>query len=172
MRNLQLCKGLAISNAPRANASRYVTGFTPMARVNGVALIRTPAPNACLTSGFGMRNGRAHKGIDLQSKPSGPVVAAGRGTIVEARYRDDFGRYVLIDHGNNVYTRYAHLASYGAGVQEGRTVSRGQKLGQMGNTAAYRIPVHLHYEVLTGNYGTPKKSFGLVAVDILRAPSY
>ena len=164
--SLALCPRLTVSNAPAADANGNVRGYKPTVRVNGVALLVNPAPSSCLSSAFGRRNGRLHKGLDFQSDPAGPVVAAGPGTVVESGYRDDYGQYVVVDHGSNVYTRYAHLASRAGAARVGGIVRMGTRLGVMGNTASYRIPIHLHYEVLVGNYATPAASFGLEPVDL------
>ncbi len=164
---LLLCPRMTVSNAPRADSEGRITGYAPYALVDGVRLLLNPAPESCLSSNFGDRRGKLHKGIDLQSRPAGPVVAAGAGTVVEAGYRDDYGQYVLIKHSDTVLTRYAHLQNRTAAAQEGKSVQTGTELGTMGNTASYSIPIHLHYEVLTGDYDTPKGAFGLTPINIL-----
>lgn len=164
---LFLCPRMSVSNAPPVDAERRVRGYKPFARVNGVSLLVNPAPGACLSSSYGSRDGRLHKGLDYQSDPPGPVLAAGAGKVLESGYRDDYGRYVLIDHGSGVYTRYAHFSDIRSAAIVGAKVGLGTELGTMGNTASYRIPIHLHYEVLIGDYDTPKKSFGLKPVNIL-----
>ena len=98
-------------------------------------------------------------------------MAAGDGTIVEIKYREDYGNMIVIDHGGGVYTRYAHLASFGKGLSAGVSVRAGEQIGLMGNTAGYQIPMHLHYELLLGDYNTPKASFGLEPVDPLTFPA-
>ena len=65
--------------------------------------------------------------------------------------------------GQGVFTRYAHLSSFAPDALVGARVVAGQQIGLMGNTAAYTIPIHLHYEVLLGDYDTPAQSFGLEA---------
>ena len=164
---LLLCPRMSVSNAPRADSEGRVTGYAPYARVDGVRLLINPAPQSCLSSNFGDRRGKLHKGIDLQSRPAGPVVAAGSGTVIESAYRDDYGNYVLIKHSETVFTRYAHLQNRTSAAQEGKSAQSGTVLGTMGNTASYSIPIHLHYEVLTGDYDTPKGAFGLTPVSIL-----
>jgi murein DD-endopeptidase MepM/ murein hydrolase activator NlpD len=77
------------------------------------------------------------------------------------KYRDDYGNMILIDHGHGVYTRYAHLSSFHNGLAVGAHVHAGDEIGLMGNTAGYAVPLHLHYEVLLGDYTNPKGSFGL-----------
>lgn len=158
--SLALCPGMTITNAP-PSANGQVSNFAPVVNVQGVALAVNPTRGACLSSGFGGRDGRQHKGVDYHSAVGGPIMAAGDGVIVEMKYRDDYGNMLLIDHGHGVYTRYAHLSSFQGGLEVGSHVSAGQVIGLMGNTASYAIPIHLHYEVLVGDYNTPAQSFGL-----------
>lgn len=158
---LALCPRMTVSNAPRADAQGRVASYTPVVNVNGARIAVNPTAGACLSSGMGQRNGRAHKGVDFHSDTGGPIMAGGDGAIVEMKYRDDYGNMVLIDHGNGVYTRYAHLSTFRSGLAVGQRVTAGQVIGLMGNTAGYAIPIHLHYELLLGDYNTPAQSFGL-----------
>lgn len=166
--DLYLCRGVNITNAPSTNDDRQILTYQPMVQINGqVWLAVSPVNGACLTSGFGRRGTRMHRGLDLQSRPAGMVHAAGDGVILEAGYRSDFGNYVLIDHGEGIFTRYAHLAGLQRNIRQGRTIRYGTQLGLMGNSADYDLPVHLHYELLLGDYNTPERSFGLQAANIL-----
>jgi murein DD-endopeptidase MepM/ murein hydrolase activator NlpD len=158
---LQLCPGMTVSNAPGVDAQRRINAFKNVVSIDGVMVATNPAHGACLSSGFGARNGRMHDGLDFHSADGGPIAAAANGVVIEKKYRDDYGNMLLIDHGKGVYTRYAHLSSFAPGVEIGSKVSAGQQIGLMGNTAGYRIPIHLHYEILLGDYNTPKASFGL-----------
>jgi murein DD-endopeptidase MepM/ murein hydrolase activator NlpD len=158
---LLLCPKMTVSNAPPVDAQGRVSNFMKIAEVRGVPLAVNPTQGACLSSAFGPRNGRTHEGVDFHSADGGPIMAAADGTVIEKKYRDDYGNMLLIGHGKGVYTRYAHLSSFTAGVDVGTKVSAGQIIGLMGNTAGYRIPIHLHYEVLRGDYNNPKASFGL-----------
>lgn len=159
--SLHLCPGMSISNAPPANESNEVQNYANVVNVNGVALATNPTIGACLSSGVGNRNGRMHKGVDYYSRTGGAVLAAASGTVIEKLYRDDYGNMLLIDHGSGVYTRYAHLSSFGQQIEVGERVEAGQQVGLMGNTASYPIPVHLHYEILLGSYANRAGSFGL-----------
>lgn len=159
-----LCK-MRISNPPRGGDPEESIGKSDeTGNINGVSLMLKPATKSCLSSGYGYRNGKLHKGVDYFSDMGGDVLAAGDGVIAEAVTRSDYGNMVVIDHGNGVYTRYAHLARFGSGVREGATVSSGQTLGPIGMTGASSI-VHLHYEVLTGDISSNAGSFGLESVD-------
>lgn len=158
---LLLCPGMTITNAPAANAQRRITAYAPIINVNGVHLAEDPTHNTCFSSGFGMRGSSMHKGIDFYNAAGGPISAAGDGTIIELKYRDDYGNMILIDHGHGVYTRYCHMSAFQRGLAVGSHVKAGDQLGLMGNTASYPLPIHLHYELLLGDYNNPRQSFGL-----------
>ena len=154
----------SISNPPRGGKGGDTIGAADeTVRYKGVDLLLMPATNACLSSGYGTRNGRLHKGVDYFSDTGGVVIAAADGIIREKASRNDYGNMIVIDHGNDVYTRYAHLAGFASGVREGANVRKGQELGPIGSTGASTI-VHLHYEVLTGDYAAAG-SFGLEIKD-------
>ncbi len=162
---LSICPGMSVSNAPATNAQRAVVNYAPVVNVGGVALAANPTRGACLSSGYGPRRSRTHHGVDYHAAVGGPILAAGDGTVLELKYRDDYGNMVLIDHGAGVYTRYAHLSSFQQGLAVGSRVRAGEQIGLMGNTAGYPLPIHLHYEVLQGDYNTPRQSFGLAAAN-------
>lgn len=166
---LAVCPGMTVSNGPRADAQRSVVGYKPVVTVRGVAIAANPTKGACLSSGFGPRSGRTHRGVDYHARDGGPILAAGDGTVLEMKYRDDYGNMLLIDHGGGVYTRYAHLSTFQRGLAVGSQVKAGDSIGLMGNTAGYAVPIHLHYEVLTGDYANPKASFGLTPENALTA---
>ena len=132
-----------------------------------LALAVAPVEEACFSSGFGPRGSSIHKGIDLHNSDPVQVYVAATGTVKEKQYRDDYGNMLVLDHGNGVYTRYAHLESFADGLAFAETVSAGQPIGVMGNTASYSIPRHLHYELLTGEWGALSGSFGLKAINIM-----
>jgi murein DD-endopeptidase MepM/ murein hydrolase activator NlpD len=148
---LSLCARMKIENAPSADASLQVAKYKPVVDVKGVKIATFPARGACMSSGFGKRGDRLHKGLDYHSETGASILAAGDGQVVEMKYRDDYGNMIVIDHGGGVYTRYAHLASFGRGLSPGVSVIAGEQIGLMGNTASYRIPMHLHYELLLGD---------------------
>jgi murein DD-endopeptidase MepM/ murein hydrolase activator NlpD len=166
---LELCPRMSISNAP-PNTNGTVSDYRQIVRVKDARIATFPTPGACLSSGYGPRNDRLHKGLDFHADVGVPVLAGGDGEILEISYREDYGNMILIDHGGGVYTRYAHLASFGRGLSPGVTVRAGDALGLMGNSGSYQIPIHLHYELLIGDYRTPKGSFGLQPVDPMSFP--
>lgn len=119
-----------------------------------------PVANGILSTGFnpnGLSNisdGRVHKGIDLSTRSKIlPIVATAAGTVVESSFHDEFGYYVVIDHGNGFTTRYAHnsenLVSPGDIVKKGDTIATTGSTGQS-------TGIHCHYEVsLNGVYQNP-----------------
>ncbi len=106
-----------------------------------------PTVGGYISSGLGQRWGRLHKGIDIARRDRGsvpPIFAADGGTVEKAGYSGGFGNLVVINHGNGMKTKYAHLSSIH--VSSGQKVSRGQTIGIMGRTGN-ATGVHLHFEV-------------------------
>lgn len=168
---LSACPGLSTSHGANVDAELHVTNFSPQVVVSGkVRLAAAPVGGGCYSSGFGMRNGKLHKGVDYYSADAVPVFAAAGGKVRSRAWRNDYGNMLVIDHGDGVYTRYAHLESF-ADIRLGDRVSSGQQIGIMGNTAGYTIPRHLHYEVLTGTWQPLAGSFALTPVDVLSLPA-
>lgn len=96
-----------------------------------------------VTSGFGPRWGRMHRGIDIGASLGAPIRAVNPGTVIFAGEMGGYGNVVLVDHGGYV-TVYAHQSRLG--TSEGARVSRGQTIGYVGNTGHSTGP-HLHFEV-------------------------
>ena len=96
------------------------------------------------TSGFGMRWGRMHSGTDFAGDHGAPIYATADGVVTHAKWLSGYGRLVKIQHDFGFETRYAHMSRIR--VQEGQRVSRGDRIGDMGNTGR-STGTHLHYEV-------------------------
>lgn len=170
--NLYLCPSSTVTNAFEAGPDNRVLNFNPVIIVDGkVVMASVPINNACMTSGFGLRFGRDHKGIDLKAGVDAPIYSAAPGVIRDADFSTGYGNYVVIDHGQGVFTRYAHMSRLAPGIVEGATIGFGQQLGTIGRSGN-ATGIHLHFEVLTGNYNTPKRSFGLTARDPMSFPAY
>lgn len=168
---LRACPGMRVSNAPPMDGDRWLTDFKPIIVAFGIILASSPVNDVCLASGYGLRDGRAHNGIDLTSRPPGVVYSGGPGRVVEARNASGYGLNVVLDHGHGVYTRYAHLDYFAPGIAPGVSIGFGQPVGQMGATGNAQA-AHLHYEILTGNIDNPKGSFGLTSHDPFSFPPY
>lgn len=97
-----------------------------------------------VSSGFGARWGSFHAGIDIPAPEGTPVKAVDGGIVVLARWSPtyDTGNYIVIYHGNGVYSEYMHLSDIW--VYDGQYVSQGQYIGAVGNTGeSYGAHLHL-----------------------------
>jgi murein DD-endopeptidase MepM/ murein hydrolase activator NlpD len=159
---------MSVLNAPPADAEGRVIASRHVA-VGAVRLLRAPATNVCISSGYGRRNGRLHRGVDLHTRGLGEVLAAGEGVIRKAAWHVDFGNMIVIEHGQGVYTLYGHLAGFRDGVAAGASVKEGEVLGPIGMTGDAKAP-HVHFEILLGAFDTPKAEFGMETVNPFAAP--
>jgi murein DD-endopeptidase MepM/ murein hydrolase activator NlpD len=100
--------------------------------------------NGLITSGFGWRDNREHKGIDIDLEKGDPVAAAFDGMVRVAKLYGGFGNVVIIRHYNGLETVYAHLSKIK--VVSGQVISAGDLVGLGGNTGHSRGS-HLHFEV-------------------------
>jgi murein DD-endopeptidase MepM/ murein hydrolase activator NlpD len=96
-----------------------------------------------VVSGFGMRWGRMHTGIDIGVGYGTPIHASASGTVIFAGWMGGYGNFVIVDHGGGLSTAYAHQSSIAVG---GGSVVQGQVLGYVGCTGHCFGP-HLHFEV-------------------------
>lgn len=97
-----------------------------------------------VNSKFGWRDGRMHKGIDINLHKGDPIVAAFDGMVRIAHVKGAYGNVVIIRHYNGLETVYAHLSKIK--VKPGQVVLAGQLIGLGGNTGRSSGP-HLHFEV-------------------------
>ncbi|MGC1246168.1 MAG: peptidoglycan DD-metalloendopeptidase family protein [Spirulinaceae cyanobacterium] len=101
-----------------------------------------------LTSGYGMRWGRMHKGIDIAAPTGTPIVASGPGEVITAGWNSGgYGNLVEIRHPDGTMTRYGHNSR--VVVRSGQKVEQGQHISDMGSTG-YSTGPHLHFEVHPG----------------------
>ena len=107
-----------------------------------------------MTSPFGFRmrgwSPDFHNGVDVFAREGTPVNAMKNGTVVEAGSASGYGLVVIVQHGPNLRTLYAHLSRIA--VRTGDDVKGGQQIGNVGRTGNATGP-HLHYEVW--RYGRP-----------------
>jgi murein DD-endopeptidase MepM/ murein hydrolase activator NlpD len=102
-------------------------------------------------SGFGFRvdpfTGRSalHTGLDFPAEKGTPIAAAAGGVVQSTEVHPEYGRTVVIDHGNGLSTRYAHVSR--VLVAPGDLVRRGQVVAEVGSSGRSTGP-HLHFEVL------------------------
>lgn len=85
-----------------------------------------------------------HRGVDFGAKHRATVYSSAPGKVIYAGWKGRFGRFIEIDHGNGVITRYGHLRRIY--VKRGQTITYRTKIGQMGNSGR-STGTHLHYEI-------------------------
>lgn len=94
-----------------------------------------------------------HNGLDMAAPGGSPILAAYNGTVVAAAYSSTMGNYIMIDHGDNLYTIYMHASKLY--VSQGAEVTKGQKIAAVGTTGR-STGNHLHFGVrLNGSYVNP-----------------
>ena len=115
------------------------------------------------TSGFGPRWGRMHNGLDFAAPHGTPIYAAADGVIIFAGRKSAYGRLVKIKHDFGYETRYAHLSKIR--VKNGQRVSRGERIGDIGNTGR-STGTHLHYEIRTNGKAVNPMNYIKAAKDV------
>ena len=94
-----------------------------------------------------------HNGVDFAAPSGSPILAAYDGRVVAATYNSSMGNYVMIDHGDGLYTIYMHASKLY--VSSGQTVTKGEQIAAVGSTGRSTGP-HLHFSVrLNGSYVSP-----------------
>ena len=103
-----------------------------------------PCKSRVVTSNFGARWGRAHKGLDIKVYIGDTIRAAWSGKVRIVKYEGaGYGKYVVIRHNNGLETIYGHMSAWL--VEENQTVKAGQPIGLGGNTGR-STGSHLHFE--------------------------
>lgn len=115
---------------------------TKVIRGEGTGKFSWPVSGARITSKFGKRWGRQHKGIDMVGNRT--IRASDTGVVTFAGTRNGMGKTVIIDHKNGYKTVYGHLSKIQ--VKKGQIVEKGEKLGVMGSTGN-STGIHLHFEI-------------------------
>ena len=136
-------------------ASAAISARIQSAQSNAASQTQSPPPSGTsssgfiypvqgvLTSGFGMRWGRMHEGIDIAAPTGTPIHAAASGTVIYAGWMGGYGNIVIIDHGNGFATAYGHQSAIY--VTSGY-VDQGQVIGGVGSTGHSTGP-HVHFEI-------------------------
>lgn len=123
-----------------------ITGGTASAATGSLAWPTT-------TSRISQQYGYGHTGLDIDGEFGDPIYAADNGTVVSAGWAGPYGNFIVVDHGNGIVTRYAHLQAMYVG--SGQVVSKGSTIGEQGSTGN-STGSHLHYEVMVnGQFVNP-----------------
>ena len=156
-----------ISRGESFQAVRYVHAdgraeyYTPDGKNMRKAFLRAPVDFRRISSNFNPRRlhpvtktVRPHRGIDYAAKTGTPVWSSGDGKVIKSGYHKYNGNYVVIQHGNNIQTKYLHL--HQRKVKTGQRVRQKQIIGTVGTTGLSTGP-HLHYEfLLNGVHRNPR----------------
>lgn len=151
----------AVRYTPEDGRTDY---FTPDGHSLRKTFLRTPVEFSRISSGFSLGRKhpilnriRAHKGVDYAAPTGTPVRATGDGKVVTRGITGGYGKTIVLQHGSQYSTLYAHLSSYARGVANGSRVRQGQVIGYVGQTGLATGP-HLHYEFrVNGAHRNPLK---------------
>ena len=157
------------NNGRTYQAVRYIDGdgradyFTPEGRSVRKAFVRAPVDFTRISSQFNpnrrhpiLNTIRAHRGVDYAAPRGTPVKAAGDGKVIFRGVKGGYGNAVILQHGGNITTLYAHLNSFDRAAGMGKRVKQGQTIGYVGDSGLATAP-HLHYEYrLNGVHRNPR----------------
>ncbi len=149
----------ALEDAVKAEQAALEAASNPKRKYDG-GMFAWPAPSYTrISDDYGNRQHpilgvtRFHNGVDMAAPGGSPILAAYNGTVVAAAYNASMGNYVMIDHGDNLFTIYMHASALY--VSKGQEVVKGQKIAAVGTTGR-STGNHLHFSVrLNGNYVSP-----------------
>jgi len=151
-------------------AIRYTTpdGETSYYTPKGINLkktfLRSPVKFARISSRFNLHRKhpilnkiRAHKGVDYAASTGTPIRATANGKITHRARKGGYGKTIILQHGTQYSTLYAHMSRYKKGLKRGSTVTQGQTIGYVGHSGLATGP-HLHYEFrVNGRHKDPLK---------------
>jgi murein DD-endopeptidase MepM/ murein hydrolase activator NlpD len=137
--------------------------FTPEGNSLRKAFLRAPVDFRRVSSNFNMgrlhpvlKVRRPHRGVDYAARTGTPIKAAGDGRIIHRGRKGGYGNTVILQHGGNITTLYAHMSKYAKGQRVGTRVRQGQVIGYVGQTGLASGP-HLHYEYrVNGAHRNPR----------------
>lgn len=149
----------ALEDAVKAEQAALEAASNPKRKYDG-GMFAWPAPSYTrISDDYGDRIHptlgvkRFHNGVDMAAPGGSPILAAYNGTVVAAAYSSSMGNYIMIDHGDNLFTIYMHASALY--VSKGAEVVKGQKIAAVGTTGR-STGNHLHFSVrLNGNYVNP-----------------
>lgn len=146
-----------VNNGRTIQAIRFVDKngradyFTPDGKSIRKAFLRAPV-DFRVSSSFNpnrrhpvLKTVRPHRGTDYAAPRGTPIKAAGDGKVIFRGVKSGYGNVVILQHGGNISTLYAHMSKFASNVRNGTRVRQGQTIGYVGKTGLV-TGVHLHYE--------------------------
>ncbi len=136
--------------------------FTPEGRSVRKAFLRAPV-DFRVSSSFNpnrlhpvLKTRRPHRGVDYAAPRGTPIKASGDGKVIFRGKKSGYGNVVILQHGGNITTLYAHMSKFASNVRNGDRVRQGQTIGYVGATGLV-TGAHLHYEYrLNGVHRNPR----------------
>lgn len=158
IRNGAILAAELVNRGETLRAVRFTDGkgrssyYTPEGKRIRKSFLSTPVESAHISSGFSLgrlhpilNTIRAHNGIDYAAPIGTPVKAASDGTVSFIGNKAGYGKTVILQHGKQYSTLYAHLSRYPADLTLGAQVAQGRVIGYVGQSGLATGP-HLHYE--------------------------
>jgi len=150
----------AIRYVDKGGRSDY---YTPEGLSVRKAFVRAPVDFTRISSSFNPRRKhpilntiRAHRGVDYAAPSGTPINTAGDGKVIFRGKKNGYGNAIIVQHGGNITTLYAHMSRFHNSSRVGRRVVQGQTIGYVGKTGLATAP-HLHYEYrLNGVHRNPR----------------
>ena len=156
------------NNGRQHHAVRFVDDdgrtdyFTPTGESVRKAFLRSPV-DFRVSSSFNpnrlhpvLKTRRPHRGVDYAAPHGTPIKASGDGKVIFRGVKGGYGNTVILQHGGNITTLYAHMSRFASKARVGARVRQGQTIGYVGKTGLV-TGVHLHYEYrLNGVHRNPR----------------
>ena len=119
-----------------------------------------PACGAYISSSYGWRDlfgvPDLHEATDIPATAGTPIYASNSGVVIKSENHYSYGNYIMIDHGNGIYTLYAHMTYREYSV--GQSVNKGDVIGYVGNTGN-SYGAHLHFEYWVNGKRTDPEAY-------------
>jgi murein DD-endopeptidase MepM/ murein hydrolase activator NlpD len=129
-----------------------VSYFSPEGKNMRKAFLRAPLSFSRISSNFNpnrrhpvLNTIRAHKGVDYAAPSGTPIKAAGDGKVIFRGVKGGYGNTIILQHGSNITTLYAHMQRFNRAARNGMRVRQGTVIGYVGQSGLATGP-HLHYE--------------------------
>jgi murein DD-endopeptidase MepM/ murein hydrolase activator NlpD len=155
-------KGRSIRAIRFVDDNQRTDYFTPTGDSVRKAFLRSPV-DFRVSSSFNpnrlhpvLKTRRPHRGVDYAAPRGTPIKASGDGKVIFRGTKSGYGNTVILQHGGNITTLYAHMSGFVRNVRVGNRVRQGQTIGYVGATGMV-TGVHLHYEYrLNGVHRNPR----------------
>lgn len=159
----QLIAVSLVSRGKTYQAIRYTDpdGMTDYYKADGTSLnkpfLKAPVTYARISSRFNekryhpiLHSLRLHKGIDYVAPTGTPVKSIGDGRISFVGRKGGYGKTIIVDHGSQMSSLYAHLSQYNKKLRQGAKVRKGEIIGYVGSSG-HATGAHLHHEIRLAN---------------------